>query len=97
MNDGQNRGREITIDNFEVETRFDMNYAFSRINDTEVEIVGDRLVVNQEHGSGYLRQSTTASIPVTVIVEMMRAAGYGVRTPEEMVEECGDGSCGQNI
>lgn len=86
MSESEETGRNVTIEGFEVETRFGMRYAratFSHpyFRDVEVEVGEDCITVRCEEGSGYGSQRTDASVPVAVIVEMMRAAGWSVEPP----------------
>lgn len=66
-------------------------------NSTDVEMDREHFRVDVEQGYGYCREHTTAYIPVEVVVAMLRHAGYRVQTPQELAEERGDDSCGQNI
>lgn len=43
-----------------------------------VEIDGDSVVVDATQGRGHSAQSTTTSVPVAIVIEMMRSAGYRV-------------------
>lgn len=47
---------------------------------TEVtaELQGDALTVDAEVGSGYMREHTTVHVPVSVLIVLLRGAGYEV-------------------
>jgi hypothetical protein len=63
----------------------------------DVDLDDTHLEVYAEQGSGYCLESTRSYIPVEVVVAMLRHAGYRVQTPQELADERGDDSCGQNI
>lgn len=49
---------------------------------TEVELAGDAFTIDCTIGSGYMRESTTATVPVRVIAILLRNAGYTVEWPQ---------------
>lgn len=48
---------------------------------TTLEVNDGVATVTHESGSGHAAQYTNATIPMDVVVEMMRAAGYAVVAP----------------
>lgn len=86
MTENEETGRNVTIDGFEVETRFGMRYARATFNrpyfmDVEVEVGEESINVRCEEGSGYSAQITSVDVPFAVIAEMMRAAGWTMEPP----------------
>lgn len=53
------------------------------------EVVMDRehMQVDVEQGSGYMREHTTAYVPMEVIIRMMEHAGYTVTRPPQEPSE----------
>lgn len=74
-----------------------MNYATG--HNTEVDVNDTHFIVDCEQGSGYCREKTTAYIPIEVIAEMMRNAGYVCYVRQEVSPSATEenDSCGQNI
>jgi hypothetical protein len=51
---------------------------FAREGGVEVCVDNETVQVDVEQGSGYLREHTTAYVPMEVIIRMMEHAGYTV-------------------
>lgn len=67
-------------------------FANTRSGLVEADIEDETLQVDVENGSGYLREHTTAYIPVEVLVKLLTHAGYRVEKSGEALEERGRAS-----